>query len=126
MRLSPLLLSTVASLTMAYSPLLAVDTSKPRVIVTTDGEIDDKCSFDRFLLYTNDMDVAGLIYVNSKFHYPGHDYIAPNWIPSFISKYASVYPNLLKHDASYPSPSRLSSLIKVGNVTTQGGMAGVG
>ncbi|MBN1764540.1 MAG: hypothetical protein JW860_04720 [Sedimentisphaerales bacterium] len=40
-----MLLSTV--------PLFANE-SRPRLIVTTDGEIDDKSSFVRFLLYTCD------------------------------------------------------------------------
>jgi inosine-uridine nucleoside N-ribohydrolase len=44
---------------------------RPRIIVTTDGESDDKCSFVRFLLYTTDFDVEGLIYTNSKWHLEG-------------------------------------------------------
>jgi hypothetical protein len=30
---------------------------RPRVLVTSDGEIDDECSLVRFLLYTNEWDV---------------------------------------------------------------------
>ena len=33
---------------------------KPRVIVTTDGEIDDQSSMIRFLMYSSDYDVAGI------------------------------------------------------------------
>jgi len=32
--------------------------AKPRVIAMTDGEVDDRCSMIRFLLYSNDMDIA--------------------------------------------------------------------
>ena len=34
--------------------------SKPRVIVTSDGEIDDECSLVRFLLYANEWDIEGI------------------------------------------------------------------
>ena len=42
---------------------------RPRVIVTTDGEIDDRCSMVRFLMYANEWDVEGLIYSSSRFHW---------------------------------------------------------
>ena len=35
------------------------DSSRLRVIVTTDGEIDDECSLVRFLLYANEWAIAG-------------------------------------------------------------------
>ena len=38
---------------------------KPRVIVMTDGEVDDRCSMVRFLLYTNDLDVVAIIETSS-------------------------------------------------------------
>ena len=41
---------------------------KPRVIVTTDGEIDDECSMVRFLLYANEFDVEGIITSSSQSH----------------------------------------------------------
>ena len=34
---------------------------KPRIIVTSDGEIDDQCSMIRFILYTNEWDVEGIV-----------------------------------------------------------------
>ncbi len=40
---------------------------KPRVIVTTDGEIDDECSMVRFLLYANEFDVEGIITSSSQY-----------------------------------------------------------
>jgi len=39
--------------------------TKPRVIVMTDGEIDDRSSMIRFLLYTNDVDLLAIIETNS-------------------------------------------------------------
>ena len=46
---------------------------KPRVIVTSDGEIDDECSMVRFLLYTNEWDVEGIITSSSQYHAHGHN-----------------------------------------------------
>ena len=46
--------------------LMAAD--KPRVIVTSDGEIDDECSMVRFLLYANEFDIEGIITSSSQYH----------------------------------------------------------
>ena len=45
---------------------------KPAVIITQDGEVDDRSSFVRFLLYTPDMDLRGIIATNSKWQKNGH------------------------------------------------------
>jgi len=45
---------------------------KPRVIVTSDGEIDDECSMVRFLLYANEWDIEGVITSSSQYHWQGH------------------------------------------------------
>ena len=120
--------------------------ARPRTIVTTDGEVDDQDSFIRFLLYTNEFDVAGLVYSSSQWHYKGDDrgtlFISemPNtakryglrtdlrwpgteWMQQFIDKYAAAYRNLLKHDKRYPSPQYLKSIIKVGNIDFEGEMS---
>lgn len=52
-----LLLLCAGCVTMAK----ADSTSKTRVIVTSDGEIDDECSMVRFLLYANEWDIEGII-----------------------------------------------------------------
>lgn len=41
------------------APRFATTRVKPRVIVTTDGEIDDMCSMVRFLMYANEFQVEG-------------------------------------------------------------------
>ncbi len=46
-------------------------TVKPRVIILTDGEVDDMDTFARFLYYTDDFNVAGLIYQASEWHWCG-------------------------------------------------------
>lgn len=45
---------------------VAQETEKPTNIITQDGEVDDISSFVRFLLYTPDMDVRGIVATNSK------------------------------------------------------------
>jgi hypothetical protein len=49
----------------ACSSLTAVE--KPRVIATSDGEIDDECSMVRFLLYANEWDIEGIITSSSQY-----------------------------------------------------------
>ena len=49
-----------------------LDMSTPaRVIVTTDGECDDQNSLRHMLLYANDLDIAGIVYSASQFHWQG-------------------------------------------------------
>ena len=58
---------------------------RPRVIATTDGEIDDRCSMVRFLLYANEWEIEGLIHSSSRFHWlgkqAGESTFAQNAIP---------------------------------------------
>ena len=86
---------------------------KPRIIITTDSEIDDRCSMIRFLSYTNEFDVEGIISVNSQWQKDGHGEI---WIHEMIEKYGEVYENLIKHDQDYPTPKELHSVTWQGMV----------
>src|SRR2546427_392005 len=43
----------------------------PRVVVTTDPELDDANSLIRYLLYSTDFRTEGLIYASSGFHWKG-------------------------------------------------------
>jgi hypothetical protein len=118
---------------------------KPRTIVTTDGEVDDMDSFIRLLLYANDMDIEGLIYSSSQWHYAGDGkgtlfisempstakrygeltdlrWPGTTWMQDFIAKYTQVYDNLIMHDPSYPSPDYLLSVVKTGNIEFEGEM----
>jgi hypothetical protein len=92
---------------------LAEASDRPRVIVTTDGEIDDHSSMIRFLLYTCDFDVAGIVEVNSKFQKNGHS--KEPWLENQLEAYEQVLPNLRKHHASYPDANLLRSVCRVGN-----------
>ncbi|MCA9127239.1 MAG: DUF1593 domain-containing protein [Planctomycetales bacterium] len=86
---------------------------KPRVIATTDGEVDDRSSMIRFLLYTCDFDVAGIVEVNSKYQKKGHS--AEHWIQEQLDAYAKVLPNLRKHNAAFPDADSLRRVMRVGN-----------
>jgi hypothetical protein len=86
---------------------------KPRVIATTDGEVDDHSSMIRFLLYTCDFDVAGIVEVNSKYQKNGHS--KEPWLENQLAAYEQVLPNLRKHNPDYPSADYLRSVCRVGN-----------
>ncbi len=85
---------------------------KPRVIVTTDGEIDDQSSMVRFLMFSSDYDVAGIVQVNGV-QKDGHS--KDRWIEAQIEQYAQVVPNLRLHDPDYPEAESLMNVLKVGN-----------
>ena len=96
---------------------------KPRIIVTSDGEIDDQCSMIRFMLYTNECDVEGIISSSSQYHAHGHRWAGDDWIDPDLAAYARVYPNLVKHDPAYPTPKYLRDRTLLGNVKSEGDMA---
>lgn len=87
--------------------------SKPRVIVMTDGEIDDHSSMIRFLLYTCDMDVCAIIETNSIFQKRGHS--DEDWYEKQLDAYEQIYPNLIKHNPDYPTAAHLRSISFVGD-----------
>ena len=86
---------------------------KPRVIILTDGEVDDRCSMVHLLLYANDCDIAALIESNSCFQKRGWSRV--HWLQKELDDYAAVFPNLRKHDPAYPSPAYLRSVVFVGD-----------
>jgi hypothetical protein len=119
--------------------------SKPRTIVTTDGEIDDVDSYIRMLLYANEFDIEGLVYSSSMWHYKGDGkgtkivsemdmtkkmygektdlrWPGTHWMQELIDAYEKVYPKLSTHAKGYPTAAKLRSLIKVGNIDFEGEM----
>jgi hypothetical protein len=125
----------------------APQASKPRVVVTTDPELDDSNSLLRYLLYSTDFKTEGLVYASSQFHWkgdgtgkkfsvPGREYFrfgqnlcpceswrwAPNerFIDDAVDIYTRVYPNLRVHDANYPTPAELKSKVRWGNIEFDG------
>ena len=106
-------------------------TGRPRVVVTTDPELDDLNSMLRFLLYSNELEVEGLVYASSQFHWAGdpdagvapHRWPAPGdrlHIDEAVDRYAQVHENLTRHAEGYPTPEALRAVIAVGNVAVLG------
>lgn len=114
LRILLLLLSAAFLSTSVYA--------KPRVIATSDGEIDDECSMVRFLLYANEWDIEGIVTSSSQYHWQGHRWAGDDWIDPYLNAYEKVYPNLVKHDSEYPKPEYLRSRTKLGNVKSEGDM----
>lgn len=101
--------------------LLAAD--KPRVLVLTDieNEPDDAMSMVRFLTYSNQWDVEGLVATTSVHQ---KDKIAAWRIREIVEAYGKVRDNLEKHEAGYPTAAHLLSIIREGRPAY--GMAAVG
>lgn len=128
---------------------VAQDTNsvRPRIVITADPELDDNNSLIRFLLYSSDMQVEGLIYASSQFHWkgdgkgtkwfvPGREYVrfgldkcpCESWrwakderfIHDVVEAYEKVYANLKVHKASYPTPEEIKSKIRYGNIEFDG------
>lgn len=91
----------------------ASNVEKPRVIVLTDieNEPDDAMSLVRFLTYSNQWDVEGLVATTSVHQ---KNKLAPWRIREIVEAYGKVQPNLLKHEPGYPAADQLLSIIKEG------------
>jgi hypothetical protein len=111
--------------------LLAISTSllsaqvnkKLRIVVTTDIEADpdDSQSLVRFLTYSNQWDVEGLIATTS-IHQKNR--VAPESILAILEAYNKVQPNLLKHEKGFPPLIEIKTKVKKGLPIY--GMEGVG
>ncbi len=97
--------------------------NKHRLIVLSDIEADpdDTQSFIRLLLYSNEIDIEGLIATTSVWKRTS---VAPESIIKLIQAYGKVQPNLLKHEAGFPGAEALLMLVKQGQ--PKYGMLGVG
>src|SRR5688572_20397074 len=64
--------SSAAATAASASTQTGDDSYKPRTIVTTDPELDDLNSLIRLLLYSNEVQIEGLIYASGQHHYAGN------------------------------------------------------
>ncbi|MBC8052414.1 MAG: DUF1593 domain-containing protein [Sphingobacteriaceae bacterium] len=104
-----LLLALFAVLT--YASYAQDAGQKPRVIVLTDieNEPDDAMSLVRFLTYSNQWDIEGLVATTSV--HQQHKLAA--WrIREILDAYAKVQSNLLQHEPGYPSAKYLHSVVR--------------
>ena len=122
MRMSTLL----AAILFALAPFAQAQDTPPanaRLLVLTDFEADpdDAQSLVRLLLYSNEIDLEGIVATTS-IHMPGE--IHPEGVRAVIDEYAKVRANLLQHAQGYPAADALRELIVEGQRTY--GMAAVG
>lgn len=103
----------VMAVLLAVALLATASADKPKVIVMTDGEIDDHSSMIRFLLYTCDVDVQAIIETNSMFQRNGHS--EKSWYEDQLAAYEVVHPNLIKHHPGYPTAEKLRAISFVGD-----------
>ena len=130
---------------LLFSATAFAQADRPRTVVTTDGEIDDVDSFIRLLLYANEMQLEGLVYSSSMWHYKGDGkgttrvsempmtrdmygereslrWPGEEWMQGLIADYAEVYPSLSTHAEGYPDPDSLLARVRVGNIDFEGEM----
>jgi hypothetical protein len=103
--------------------VLAQYEQKNRVVVLTDIEADpdDTQSLIRLLLYSNNIDIEGIIATTSCWM---PDKVYPQSIKKVIQAYEKVQPNLKKHHPGFPEATKLYPLVKKG--LPKYGMKGVG
>src|SRR5204862_7088999 len=75
--------------------------AKVRVVVLTDiaNEPDDQMSMVRFLVYSNQFDVEGLVATTSTWM---RNKVRPDVIQTLIDAYDQVRPQLLQHQPGFP------------------------
>jgi hypothetical protein len=117
-----LLLLLLASAISPQSPL-AQETQRHRLVVLTDIEADpdDTQSLIRLLLYSNVIDIEGLVATTSVHQ---KTRVAPESIERVIRAYGTVQPNLSTHEPRFPAAEELLGLVKRG--PAEYGMQGVG
>ena len=103
--------------------LFAVEYQKNRVIILSDIEADpdDTQSFVRLFLYSNQIDIKGLVATTSCWH---KNSVEPKSIERIIHAYGKVHANLCKHETGFPNEKALLDLVKSG--LPKYGMLGVG
>lgn len=96
---------------------------KTRILILTDieNEPDDAMSLVRFLLYSNQFDVEGIVATTSCWQ---RNQTAEWRIREIVDAYGKVHDNLEKHESGYPTSSFLKERIKKGYPDF--GMAAVG
>jgi hypothetical protein len=82
----------------------------PRVIISSDigNEPDDQMSLVRLLLYSNEMDIEGLIASTSTWQ---KTVIHPETMRTLVEAYGQVRPNLLLHTKGWPEAAELASRV---------------
>ncbi|MDZ7321977.1 DUF1593 domain-containing protein [Kosakonia sacchari] len=119
MSLPRTLLSTLLALSLgAASTTTQATTEQPvsgktRILILSDigNEPDDSQSLVRFLVYSNQFDVEGLVATTSTWL---RDKVNPQMMLKRIDAYEQVLPNLRKHANGYPSADALRDVVRAG------------
>ncbi len=95
----------------------------PRAFIMSDigNEPDDQMSLVRLLLYSNEIDIAGLVATTSTWQ---RTVVRPDMMREIIDQYAKVQPNLMLHAKGWPSAADLAARVAPGQ--TGYGMAATG
>src|SRR5262245_49882781 len=105
------LLLGLLALPLADTSRAADDPSaRPRLLVLTDigGDPDDQQSLIRLMLYSNELEIEGLIATAAGI--PGElkeDIVRPELIREIVEAYGRVRGNLLLHARGYPEAAEL-------------------
>jgi len=115
--------SFVLFLLLCYHTLFAQADQQYRVIILTDIEADpdDTQSLVRLLLYSNVIDIKGIIATTSVWKKTS---VAPESIKRVVQSYGKVQTKLMEHEAGFPKTEELLSTVKQG--LADYGMLGVG
>ncbi len=112
-------LGMLLNLSAANSPPIDL---RPRLIVETDagGDPDDEASLVRLLMFSHLFKIEAIIADRSNAQIEGRSSYqnavksaggnGADLVKRYIDDYAQIYPNLVKHDPNYPSPSYLKSI----------------
>jgi hypothetical protein len=114
---------SILILSLTCSFIFGQPIQKQRVIILTDIEADpdDTESLVRLLVYSNQLDIKGIIATTSCWH---KNMVNPESIKKIVEAYGQVQPNLMKHENGFPTAESIYPLIKKG--LPEYGMDGVG
>ena len=116
--------SALSFFILVLSMLICLEANqKQRVVILTDIEADpdDTESMVRLLLYSNEIDIKGIVATTSCWQKTS---VHPESVKKVIKTYGKVHSNLLKHAADFPEAEELLNLVKHGLPLY--GMEGVG
>src|SRR5512143_453934 len=87
--------------------------AKARLVVLTDiaNEPDDQMSMVRLLVYSNQIDIEGLVATTSTWMKKA---VRPDVIRLLIDAYDEVRPNLLQHQPGFPTAAALRDVVTTG------------
>ena len=113
----------IISFLLSFQSVYAEADQKNRAIILTDigADPDDSESMVRLLLYSNVIDIEGVIATTSVWQ---KTITHPEYIKNIIQAYGKIQPNLNKHEAGFPSAETLLEKVKHG--IAKYGMQGVG